>query len=193
MMIAAIAAVAMAGVSPNKSSDTPRDPARETCWRLLAIGIDPDKSKPDLYGLIFEGEHDVPLMMEGRIVLFTDPARAGDLIDRYGAPLIADKLDIAKPFFWCDVAQALHFLSAGGVDTEASVLRAVNVLLDLVKAAGAPMIDSRRDVLHAIADYCTMSKDITKYLEEDGDYSSRELIDAVLWCVGAVVMKARIL
>jgi len=69
----------------------------------------------------------------------------------------------------------------------------VNALLDLVKAAGAPIIDSRRNALHAIAGYCTMSKDITKYLEEEGDYSSRELIDAVLWCVGAVVVKARIL
>jgi hypothetical protein len=180
-------------MSSKKSSDISRDPARETYWRLLAIGIDPDRSKPDLYGLIFEGEHDVPLMLEGRIIFFTDPARAGELIDRYGGPLIADKLDIARPFFWCDVAQALHFLSAGGIDTDASILRAVNVLLDLVKAVGAPIIDSRRDVLHAIADYCTMSKDLTKYLEEEGDYSSRELIDAVLWCVGAVVMKARIL
>lgn len=180
-------------MSPKRSSDAPHDPASETYWRLLAIGIDPDRSKPDLYGLIFEGEHDVPLMVEGRIVFFTDPTRAGELIERYGAPMIADKLDIAKPFFWCDVAQALYFLSAGGIDTGASVLRAVNVLLDLVKAAGAPIIDSRRDILHAIADYCTMSKDITKYLEEDGDYSSRDLIDAVLWCVGAVVMKARIL
>jgi len=180
-------------MSSKKSSDTPRDPASETYWRLLAIGIDPDKSKPDLYGLIFEGEHDVQLMLEGRIVFFTDPARAGELIDRYGAPLIADRRDIEKPFFWCDVAQALYFLSVGGIDTGASVLGAVNALLDLVKAAGAPIIDSRRNALHAIAGYCTMSKDVTKYLEEEGDYSSRELIDAVLWCVGAVVVKARIL
>ena len=180
-------------MSSTKTSHTPRDPATETYWRLLAIGIDPDKPKPDLYGLIFEAEHDVPLMVEDRIVFFTDPARAGELIDQYGAPLIADKRDIERPFFWCDVAQALYFLSAGGIDTDASVLGAVNVLLDLVKATGAPMIDSRRAVLHAIADYCTMSKDITKYLEEEGDYSSRELIDAVIWCVGAVVMKARIL
>jgi hypothetical protein len=37
-----------------------------------------------------------------------------------------------------------------------------------------------------------MSKDLTKYLEEAGDHSSRELVDAVLRCVGAVVVKARI-
>jgi hypothetical protein len=54
------------------------------------------------------------------------------------------------------------------------------------------MIESRRRALYAIADYCTTNKDITKYLEEEGDHSSRELIDAVLWCVGAVVVKARI-
>jgi hypothetical protein len=175
-----------------KPSITTHDPATERYWRLLAIGLDPDKDTPDLYGLIYEGETDVPLMVRGRIVFFTDPTRAHELIHQYGAPLVADKIDVAKPFFWCDVTQALYFLSAGGTDTEASVLRAVNVLLDLVKASGAAMDDRRRRALYAIADYCTMSKDITKYLEEDGDYSSSELIDAVLWCVGAVVVKARV-
>jgi hypothetical protein len=180
-------------MSSEISSNPPRDPATETYWRLLAVGLDPDKTEPDLYGLIYEGETDVPLMADGRIVFFTDPKRAQELIQQYGAPLVADKIDVAKPFFWCDVAQALYFLSAGGTDTDASVLRAVNVLLDLVKASGAKLADRRRCALYAIADYCTFNKDITKYLEEEGDYSSRELVDAVLWCVGAVVMKARIL
>jgi hypothetical protein len=46
--------------------------------------------------------------------------------------------------------------------------------------------------LHAIANYCTFSKDVAKYLEVEGDYSSRELVDTVLWRVGVVVVKARI-
>jgi hypothetical protein len=102
-------------------------------------------------------------------------------------------MDVSKPTLWCDIAQALHHLSAGGIDTSASVVDAVNVLLDLVKACDTKMVDSRRRALYAIADYTTKSKDLTKYLEEDGDHSSRELVDAVLWCVGAVVVKARIL
>jgi len=55
------------------------------------------------------------------------------------------------------------------------------------------VIDNRCRALHAIADYCTTKTDLTNYFEADGDHSSRELIDAVLWCVGAVVVKARIL
>lgn len=58
------------------------------------------------------------------------------------------------------------------MDTDASVLGAVNVLLDLVKASGATMDDRRRRALYAIADYWTTNKDLTKYLEEEGDYSS---------------------
>jgi hypothetical protein len=164
-----------------------------SCWRLLAIGLDPDKSTPDLYGAIHESEPDAPLMVDDRIVFFTDPERAPELIQTYGGPWSHDAMEVAKPTRWCDVAQALHHLSAGGNDTSASVVDAVNVLLDLVKASGAKMIDSRRRALHAIADYCTTSKDLTRYLEEVGDYSSRELVDAVLWCVGAVVVKAKIL
>lgn len=98
-----------------------------------------------------------------------------------------------KPSFWCDVAQALHFLSAGGMDTTASVVDAVNVLLDLVTATGTEIEERRRKALYAIVDYCTTSTDLTRYFEEVGDYSSDELVDAVLWCIGAVVVMARIL
>jgi len=165
----------------------------EGCWRLLAIGLDPDRSAPDLYGLIHEGEHDIPLMTNGRLIFFVDPARAPALIQHYGGPRAADPMEVDKPSFWCDVAQALHFLSAGGIDTQASVVDAVNVLLDLVRASGAEIDERRRLVLYSIANYCTMSKDITKYLEEEGDYSSDELVNTVLWCVGAVVVMARVL
>ncbi|HET7502561.1 MAG TPA: hypothetical protein VFK02_16185 [Kofleriaceae bacterium] len=180
-------------MSSEKSTQGLRDPATATYWRLLAISLDPDRSEPELYGLMHEGETDVPLMVDGRIVFFTDPARAHELIQKHGAALPANEIDVAKPFFWCDVAQALYYLSSGGMDTDASVLGAVNALLDLVRASGATIDDRRRHALHAIADYCTVEKDLTKYFEQDGDYSSDELVDAVLWCVGAVVVKARIL
>lgn len=180
-------------MSSEKPVSDSRDPAAETYWRLLAVALDPDRPTPELYGLIYEAETDVPLMVDGRIVFFRDPARAHDLIREYGGSLVADHIDVAKPFFWCDVAQALHFLSAGGFDDGAAVLGAVNALLDLVRATGIKMDDRRKKALYAIADYCTFNKDLTKYLEEEGDYSSRELVDAVLWCVGAVVVKSRIL
>lgn len=162
-------------------------------WRLLAVALDPDRPTPELYGVIHEAEKDIPLMADGRIVFFTDPTRAPELIQMHGGAWVTDPMDVAKPSFWCDVAQALHFLSDGGIDTTASVVNAVNVLLDLVKATGIEIEDRRRKALYAIADYCTVSKDLTRYLEEVGDYSSDELVDAVLWCVGAVVVMARIL
>ena len=170
-----------------------RDPSKETYWRLLAIHLSTEAAEPELYGVIHEGEIDVPLMAGDRILFFTDPARAADLIRQYGAHLHADYIDIEKPFFRCDVAQALHFLSSGGHDQAAAILNAVNVLLDLVKASGITLIDERRRALYSIADYCTTSKDITKYLEEEGDFTSRQLVDAVLWCVGAITVKARVI
>jgi hypothetical protein len=162
---------------------------------LLAIGLDPDKTAPDLYGAIHEDEtqSDRPLMAGDRIVFFTNAERAPELIRKYGGPWAHDTMAVAKPTLWCDAAQALHYLSAGGIDTSASVVEAINVLLNLVKASGAKMVDSRSLVLHSIANYCTMSKDLTRYLEEVGAHSSRELVDAVLWCLGAVVAKAKIL
>jgi hypothetical protein len=167
--------------------------ATETIWRLLAISLDPEQADPAFYGLILEGEVDQPLMLDGRIVLFREAARAAELLQRYGSSMKADRSEISTPFFWCDVAQTLHLLQAGGLDEDACVLGAVNALLDLVRATGLKMPASAKAALHAIADYCTMNKDLTKYLEEEGDYSSEALVDAVLWCVGAVAVKSTVL
>jgi hypothetical protein len=167
--------------------------ATEKIWRLLAISLDPDQADPAFYGLVLEGDIDEPLMHEGRVVLFREAARAADLLARYGSSMKADRAEISKPFFWCDVAQTLHLLQAGGLDEDACVLGAVNALLDLVRATGLKMPASAKAALHSIADYCTMNKDLTKYLEEEGDYSSDALVDAVLWCVGAVATKSTVL
>jgi hypothetical protein len=177
----------------SEHSSKPLTDSIEPLWRLLAVGLDPDKTVPDLYGAIHQGEPDVPLMIEGRIVFFTDPGRAPELIRQYGGAWAHDPTEVSKPTLWCDIAQALHYLSAGGIDTSAAIVDAVNVLLDLVKATGTEIEDRRRKALYSIADYCTVSKDLTRYLEEVGDYSSDELVDAVLWCVGAIVVKSRIL
>jgi hypothetical protein len=165
----------------------------ETIWRLLAMSLDPDQSDPVLYGLVLEGEVDQPLMLADRLVLFRDPSRAATILQQFGSSMKADKIDVSKPFFWCDVAQTLHLLQAGGIDEDACVLGAVNALLDLVRATGLKMPAVTKAALHSIADYCTMNKDLTKYLEEEGDYSSDALVDAMLWCVGAVAVKARVL
>lgn len=179
----------MSSENPSNTSTVSIEPL----WRLFAVGLDPDKTMPDLYGAMHQGEPDVPLMVDGRIVFFTDPGRAPELIRQYGGTWANDPTEVSKPTLWCDIAQALHHLSAGGIDTSTSIVDAVNLLLDLVKASGTRIIDSRRAALYSIADYCTTSKDITKYLEEVGDHSSRELVDAILWCVGAIVVMSRIL
>src|SRR5262245_30652084 len=95
---------------------------RDAYWRRLAVALAPDRSITDLYGLIREGETDVPLMVNGRIVFFTDPARAPDLIRQYGSPWASDPAEVSKPTLWCDIAQALHHLSAGGIDISASIV-----------------------------------------------------------------------
>lgn len=168
-----------------------RGPEARTYWRLLAIGLDPEHAGPELYGLVYEGATDAPLMVGDRIALFTDRGRARELLAAHGARA-ADVVDVDGPFFVCDVAQTLHLLSAGGRDVRGAVVKTVNVLLDLVAATGVAMDGRRRAALGAIADYCTTHDDVTRYLEEDGDYASRELVDAVLWCVGVVAVSARI-
>lgn len=170
-----------------------KNQAEEKIWRLLAISLDPDKSDPELYGLILEGVDDQPLLLNERILLFRDASRAEEILRTHGAHLEANRVDVAKPFFWCDVAQTLYLLQAGGIDNDACVLGAVNVLLDLVKFTGLQVALETKAALHSIANYCTMNKDISKYIEEEGDYPSETLTDAILWCVGAVTVKSTVI
>jgi hypothetical protein len=169
-----------------------KNQAEQKIWRLLAISLDPDKSDPELYGLILEGVDDQPLLLNDRILFFRDASRAEEIVRKHGSHLEADRVDVAKPFFWCDVAQTLYLLQAGGIDNDACVLGAINALLDLVKATGLNIQTQTKAALHSIANFCTMDRNITKYLEEEGDYSSEALTDAVLWCVGAICVSSTI-
>lgn len=172
--------------------DNEKPISEQTFWRLLAIGLDPDRSDPELYGLIYENAKDVPLMKEGRIVLFTDPGRARQLLHEFDVAGDADHIDVDRPFFRCDIAQTLYLLNAGGIDERAAILNAVNALLDLVRATGIEMPREHGPALRSIADYCTFNRDITKYLEEEGDFAGGDIIDAVLWCVGAIAVKSTV-
>jgi hypothetical protein len=160
------------------------EPAKQKIWSLVALHFDPEIEGPELYALIFEAAPDVPLMVDGRILFFKEASRARALIERHGSHLPADRIDVDVPSMRCDLAQALHFLSAGGFDETASVVNCVNVLLDFVRGIGAELGEERKRVLYSIADYTTTSKDLTRYLEEEGDYPSRQLVDAVL-CASA--------
>lgn len=169
-----------------------KSPASESIWRLLAISFDPDKADPDLYGLVLEGEKDKPLMLKDRLLFFRDPKRASEIAKTFGSHLPADRVEVNQPFFWCDIAQTLHLLQAGGTDDEACVLGAVNALLDLVDAIGLNMPSDLRASLRSIADYCTFEKNLTRYFEEVGDYPASTIINAILWCIGAITVKSTI-
>lgn len=177
-------------MSESKQETQRHEPGSMVYWRLFGIALDPEQGTPCLYGVLREAAIDTPLLVEGRLALFVDPQHAVHVLRRYADVGAEDRIDVDEVFVICDVAQALYLLSAGGSDSEAALLNAVNVLLDLVAATGISMDARRRDALGDIADFCTTRSDVSTYLEEEGRYSSQELVDAVLWCVGAIVVKS---
>jgi len=169
----------------------PKHPADQVVWRLGAIRIDPDMDHPELYCLILEGAKDRPLLCDGRILFFTELDRAEELIAKYGSDLPYDWKDLEKPFFHCDIAEALHALTEEQVDQNASILDAVNFLLDLVECSPVPMPASYKEILFKTADHCTFSKDM-KALFEQSPFAPMDVVNAMLWCIGAIVVSATI-
>jgi hypothetical protein len=165
----------------------------QTFLRLIGVGLDSDKDRPDLYYLMYEGEKDHPIMDGENVVFFTDPSLAADVAEQYGKGVEVDNLDIDSPFMLCDIADTLHYLTEGGLDTRGIVVNSVNLLLDLVDATAIPSVKHVRPILREIADYCTFSRDASGFLQKQLPYSTGDRINAILLSIGAVAVRSKII
>ena len=164
-----------------------KEPGEEIIWRLAGFRLDGDKDYPEFYCLVLEADKDAPLMVNGRIALFLDRERAEEIILHYGAGLQYDWADVDNVFYRCDIASALHVLSVGAYDDTRVIIEVVNLLLDLIRCVTVPTPVRFKEVLYRAADHFTFSKDVCGFFAAQGG-DRDEVINAVLWCVGAIAV-----
>lgn len=169
-----------------------KSPGELVIWRLLSIRIDPDDPTPVLYSLVLEGEKDRPLMADGKIVFFTDAKRAESILASYGSELFADEVAVEEPFFKIDLACALYLVNTEGFDDGAYVLNTVNTLWDLVRAIPMKMPDYHKEAFKKYVAFGTLQRDLSVHFEGSAS-SIKQLMDAILWCVGAVVVFSKVI
>ena len=165
-------------------------PARE---ELILVGfrLEPSHDGPQFYTLLLVGgDNEKPLTSEDRIVFFTRPelAPAALALDP-GLAQLGPAPEEVETF--CDVAEALHRVNSRDADPDGVVLECLLVFDDLVRATRLHMPDRYQGILTELAARLTEGDSLQRIFSRT--YLREHVEDALLWCIGAVAAKCRII
>jgi hypothetical protein len=174
------------------SSDFVPFPPPEPTEALYLVGfrLDPGAEGPQLYTLfVLESENDRPLARENRVLFFADPRRAAEALkladnDFTRFTKLPEELEIL-----CDVAQALYIANAENEDKDGVLLECIALFDDLIRATRINVPAQYMAVLSAVSERLATTPEFATMLADTG-LDRETLEDALMWCVGAVVMKS---
>ena len=159
---------------------------------LFGFRIDPDTEIPNLYTLIVYGEQEPPLVAGGQLVFFTRPELAINALQLCNIDVKKQGKPPTQIDAICDIAETLYLLDAEDIDESGTMLNCLNALLNLVAATLTPMPTEYKQVLYALADNLNIDREFASFLAEE-DIQRSEIVNAILWCVGAITAKSRLL
>lgn len=158
---------------------------------LVGLRIDPQHDGPQLYTLLAVGGDDErPATADGRLLFFARPALASKAL---ALDKTLSKLGPASPEMdtFCDVAETLHLVNAAETDPDGVVLECLLIFDDLVRATKLRMPDRYQGILTELTARLTERAQLRQIFSNP---ALREHVeDALLWCIGAIVAKSRIL
>ncbi len=158
---------------------------------MVGFRVDASHDGPQLYTLLaVGGENERPLTANGRILFFTRPhqAKTALALDASLAGLGPAPEELET---FCDVAEALYRVNSQNTDPDGVVLDCLLVLDDLVRATKLHMPDRYQGILTELAARLTEGAQLRNIFTNS---ALREHVeDALLWCVGAVTVKARMI
>ncbi len=157
---------------------------------LIGLRLDAQHDGPQLYTLLSVGGADErPISADGRLLFFTRRELAGKALAldptlaRLGPP--PEEIET-----FCDVAEALHLVNSQNDDPDGVILDCLLIFDDLVRATHLHMPDRYQGILTELAARLTERTLLKKIFTSP---SLREHVeDALLWCIGAIVVKSRV-
>src|SRR5271157_705930 len=158
---------------------------------MAGFRLDPTHEGPQFYTLLaVGGDNERPLTADGRIIFFVRPTLAHKALamDESLAQLGTPPRDVET---MCDVAQTLYLVNSQDEDPDGVVLDCLLIFDDLVRASGIGMPERYQGILTELAARLTEGQSLQKIFTSEA--LRHHVEDALLWCVGAVTMKARIL
>lgn len=167
----------------------PRQPHEELI--LVGFRLEASHEGPQFYTLLaVGGENERPVTVDGHILFFTRPELAATALAldtslaQFGPP--PGELET-----FCDVAEALYRVNSQTADPDGVILDCLLVFDDLVRATKLHMPDRYQGILTELAARLTEGTQLRSIFTNS---ALREHVeDALLWCIGAVTVKARMI
>lgn len=156
---------------------------------LVGFRLDARHEGPQFYTLLSVGGDDErPLTADGHVLFFTHPQQAATAL-----ALDASLVSLGPPpqgmETFCDVAETLYRVNSQNADPDGVILDCLLVFDDLVRATKLHMPDRYQGILTELAARLTEGVQLGKIFSS---HALREHVeDALLWCLGAVTVKAR--
>ena len=158
---------------------------------LVGFRIDPEAEGPQFYTLFaLGGDNERPITTVGeRVVFFPTPDLASNALE-IGDPSMQE---LGEPplelEMLCDVAQTMYLVNNEDEDPDRVILDCLEVLDDLVRATRLSVPPQYQEALSDLTEHLLRTPLYGEFLREQG--TRERLEDALLWCVGAVTMKAK--
>jgi len=165
-------------------------PQRREELVLVGLRLDPRQDGPEFYTfLAVGGDNERPLTADGRILFFMRPENAARALamDSELAKLGPAPQEVET---FCDIAQTLHLVNSQEADPEGVILECLLIFDDLVRATRLHMPDHYQGLLTEVAARLTERASLRDIFRKN---ALREQVeDALLWCIGAIAAKSRI-
>ena len=157
---------------------------------LIGFRVTPHHEASQLYTLLaVGGQNERPLTANGSIIFFTRPELADDALrlDPSMAGLGPAPHDVESI---CDVAEALYLVNSQEADKNGTVLDCLLIFDDMVRATRLHMPERYQGILTELAARLTEGQRMGSIFSNPSLRNHVE--DALLWCIGAIMVKARI-
>jgi hypothetical protein len=158
---------------------------------LVAFRVDGDHDGPQFHTLLsVGGDNERPLIANGKLLFFSRPELAGQalLLDADLQRLAPAPTEVET---FCDVAETLHLVNSQDLDPDGVVLDCLLVFDDLVRATKIHMPDRYQGPLTELTARLTEGASLAQIFTSH--FLREHVEDALLWCIGAIAAKARIM
>ena len=166
-------------------------PGRHEELAMAGFRLDPTHEGPQFYTLLaVGGDNERPLTADSRIIFFTRTTLVHKALamDKSMAVLGTPPRDVET---MCDVAQTLYLVNSQDADPDGVVLDCLLIFDDLVRATQISMPERFQGILTELAARLTEGQSLKKIFSSES--LRHHVEDALLWCVGAVTMKSKLL
>lgn len=159
---------------------------------LIGFRLNKKSEMPEIYTLITYGDEDIPLHSDDELIFFSSVDNLPVAFNMYSEEIRRIAVQPTEISLVLDISLMFHLLRGEGQDKEATIINCLNIIFDLLKYSESELPDDYKQILYALADHLTFDSDIEAFIKQR-QLTRSEIVNSVLWCIGAILTKSRLL